>query len=328
MKTKHLLFPVFLLGIIVFAACEDDKDFQPEITSEPYTVRLNLGGEVEFSESAIGGRTEGDANFTYYVIQITDVGNGVHASGIFNHIPSDLSVTLFPDRQYDIDVRAVRKGETGGLYLQGNDSTIYWDGAETVTNRLEYNQNLGFSITQSRYIRYYNDDDSSAYSSTSISNTLPNPLNSYFGEASVTDIALEDSVIDLSLTRNVFAYEATVSNLSSGVLITYIAGQVRYFYPGEDSIESKILSYPVVTSDSSYYSRSYTVNVVHEDTISGIPVSNVLYSSSSVPFTRLHRKNIRITMPADTTSGDDDFGFSFEFEDTPLLEGDTLDITG
>ncbi len=328
MKTKHLLFPVFLLGIIVFAACEDDKDFQPEITSEPYTIRLNFGGEVEFSESPIGGRTEGDANFTYYAVQITDVGNGVHASGIFNHIPSDLSVTLFPDRQYEFDVTALRKGETGGLYLQGNDSTIYWDGVETVTNRLTYNQGLGFTVNQLRYIRYYNDDDSSGYTSTSFSSSLATPFNAYFGEAAVSDIALEDSILDLRLIRNVFAYETTVSNLSSGTLLVYVAGQSYSFIPGEDSVQSRILSFKTLSSDSSYYSRSYAVNVVHEDTISGIPVSNVLYSNGSVPFTRLHQKNIRITMPADTTTGNDDFGFSFEFEDTPMIDGDTLDITG
>lgn len=327
MKTKHLLFPVFLLGIIVFAACEDDKDFQPEITSEPYTVRLNLGGEVEFSESTIGGRTEGDENFTYYAIQITDVGNGIHASGLFDHIPSDLSVTLFPDRQYEVDVSAIRKGETGGLYLQ-NDSTIYWDGPETVTNRFIYNQGFGFTVNQISYMSYYNNDDSTSYSTSSSSSSIASPVNAYFGEASITDVALQDSVIDLNLIRNVFAFETTVSNLSSGALNVYIAGHYHTFYPGEDSVFARTLSFKGLSSNSAYYSWPFIVSVVHEDTISGIPVSNVLYSSGSVPFTRLHKKNISITMPSDTTSNEDDFGFSFDFEDTPIIEGDTIDITG
>lgn len=317
---------------VLLNACEQSNDTPlPVIDDEEYTIRFNLGGEISFNDSPIGGRVASTGEQTYYAVQITDLSGGVHASGLFDHIPADLSVTLFKDRTYRAEVQAMRKGESYGL-RKLTDSTLQIDGASRViTNQLTYNVSLGFFPVQNEYIYYYTSADSSsvAHTGPAYSSAPPNILDFYYGLIDIDSTALaSDSTVSLRLIRNVFGYETVVSGLQSGVLDVTVASQFLRYSTDGDSTESRVLSYPTNSADSSFYSRNYTVRVIHHDTIDNIAVSTTLFNSS-VPFMRLHKKNIHITAPADTSStgsADNNYGFTLSLEDTPLLDGDTLNI--
>ncbi len=317
---------LIIISLIILDSCkESDDPINNIIVDEPVNVKFNFSGDITFSDSPLNGRTESSDEITYYFIKINDTQGGVHASGIFDHIPNDASVTLFKDRTYTLEVSAMRKGDSYWLW-KANDSTIYLDrSTEVIRNKFTYSTSLGFALNQNNYIRYYTTSDSSAYATSSNYYSGGLPLNIYYGLKTIDSLALQDSIISVNLVRNVPGYETVESNLSTGALDVSIARQYNRFLPGGDSTDAKVLSFGVNSADSSYYSRNYAISVIHRDTVFSVPVTTVLFNQS-VPFKRLHKKNIFITAPADTTGTEmnNNHGFTFSFEDTPMIEGDTL----
>ncbi|WP_421764984.1 hypothetical protein [Ekhidna sp.] len=322
---NNIFIPI--IAFLLINACNQSEDPIPEITSTEYTVKLNLGGDITFNDSPLNGRIESNEEQTYYMVQIMDLGGGVHASGVFSTIPQDLEVTLFKDREYSVEIAAYRKGSSYGLWL-ANDSTFYMNfGNRTITNRLTYGTALNFNVSQSRSLRLYNSPDSTTYTTTSSSSSGAAELDGYYGKINFDSTSLaNDSVVSIGLVRHTMGSQTTVKNLTSGVIDISIAGLSKRFSPGEDSIDSKLFIPTTMPDDSSFYSRNFAVYVWHRDTVQGIAVNTTLYSNLNVPFKRLHNKIIEITAPVDTTGGANDnaFGFNISLDDSPLITGDSI----
>lgn len=323
---KNIFIPI--IAFLLINACNQSEDPIPEITSNEYTIKLNLGGDITFSDTPLNGRIGSNEETTYYMVQINDLGGGVHAVGIFNTIPQDLEVTLFKDREYSVEIAAYRKGTSYGLWL-ANDSTIYVNFSNrTVTNRLTYSTSLGFSVSQSRSMRLYNSPDSSTYSTTSTSSTVASELDGYYGKITFDSTSLaNDSAVSINIIRHTMGSQTTVKNLTSGVIDVNIAGLgMKRFSPGADSVDSKLFISNTMLNDSSYYIRNFGVYITHRDTVEGIPVNTTLYSNTSVPFKRLHKKIIEINAPVDTTaqSNNNNYGFNISIDDSPLIVGDSI----
>lgn len=317
-----------LAAVLLLNACHEpssESDLLPD--DQPLEFTFNLNGEILFSDTPLNGRVESASEPAYYFVQVTDTEGGTHASGIFDHIPSDLSLILFPGRVYNLSLKAIRNGETFGLW-KVNDTTLYIDFQNRyITNEFRYNTSLSFANTNNRYIRYYHTSDSSSFRQTSGSTGVSNPLDIYYGVSTVDVDAAADTTISIDLARNVFGYEVVVSGLTFGYLDVSVAGQFKRYEVDGDSTESRVLSFGFNSESTDFYTRNMSVVVTHRDTIEGIAVSTPVFSQS-VPFKRLHQKNIWINAPVDTASGDQNgnFGFQLNFEDIPMAEGDTLQI--
>lgn len=324
---KSIFLP--LLIFILIQACKQSDIPTPEIISEEYTLKLNLGGDITFADVPLG-RTTSNGEVTYYFIQINDLQGGVHASGIFDHIPTDLEVTLFKDRTYNAQISAYRKGTGFGLWIN-NDSILYISRSNRIIrNELSYTESLGFSITQSSDIRIYRDADSVLFSNTSISSSAINEVDAFYGSTLIDSTFLaSDSTVAVDLIRNTMGYEVKVNNLTSGAITVRVGTATDRFDVGSDSSNTRYFVSRFLSNDSSFYTRNFNVAVSHLDTVQNIPVNTTLFNAS-VPFKRLHKKLIEINAPADTTNGagsnNNNYGFNINIEDIPLLAGDTLTI--
>lgn len=323
---KSILLP--LLVFILIQACKQSDLPAPEVISEEYTIKLNLGGDISFADVPLG-RTTSNGEVTYYFIQINDLQGGIHASGIFDHIPTDLEVTLFKDRTYNTQISAYRKGTGFGLWVN-SDSILYINrDTRIIKNALSYTESLGFAVNQSSNIRLYSDADSVSIKTTSSSSSFINEVDAFYGSTVVdSSFHATDSTVAVDLIRNTMGYEIKVNNLSSGSIIVNIGGTSDRFNHGSDSSSTRYFVSRFLTNDSSFYNRNFNVLVSHLDTVQSIPVNTTLFSSS-VPFKRLHKKLIDINAPADTTGGssnNNNYGFNINIEDIPLIDGDTLTI--
>ena len=326
-----------VLGVMfLIYACKENES-EVLLNNEPgelVNVKFSLGGEVSFQDVPLSGRSAGvNDEQTYFLVNVKDEHGASFVNGVFDHFSDTISLRLFKDSSYTVEMTALRKGETYGLAIRLNSAGLPTLRINRRDNELVIANSFDLArlseIDNISGIHYYTESDSSR--SSSPSNSMSSPVEAFYGKKTIESVGDSDSVINIRLIRNVTAYEAILSGHTRGRIFLRVGDQSDQFDVGGDSVVNHTLSYPALSNDSSFYAKNWRVLMIHQDTIESIPVSSILYDQI-VPFRRLHRKRIFITAPADTVSGGgsgsltSQHGFSIELEDVPIIEGDTLNI--
>ncbi|WP_425391938.1 hypothetical protein [Ekhidna sp.] len=333
MKQNHLIVLIFL----ILMGCQDSSEPVIEDTpdGEKVSYTFNVKDLIEFDNQPIGGRTSSN-ELTYYLLEIQDVTNTTveYASGVFDHLPTNISVDLYVGRDYRVYIKALRKGDTYGIVVIQDSVLRASSTGETITNRITYGSGLNASFGTNNDTYYYSTSDSSTITETLSSQSgfggggpKPTLLDTYLARADINQVLPIDSNIYFYMARNVFAFEATVNNLNSGALSVSISGVSKTFDATSNMTWGHTLSYGFLSSDSSLYESNMRVTVIKYDTVATVVESETLYDQN-VPFKRLHRKFIDITLPQDTTAADTTGSTTFHItvDDQPIVDGDTLNI--
>ncbi len=337
MKKKWITI-VFIAGTI--AACNepdlDDTGLSGE--GEIAQVKLDIRGDlVTLTDRPINGRATDilsvEEPITYYGINIWDVTGGIgstaYASGVFDHIPEDLTIPLISGRTYGWEVQAIRQGSTFGIRVEDTEIDR-GSGDWTINNAFQFDGTLVPGMRSFR-VAYYEDEDSVSFF-TPYNLSTPIKTEHFFGNGEIETDDLTSDQVSVDLYRQVFACETSISGLTSGSIEIRV-GSLNYnnliFNEDVDDILT-LFSFDGISSyDDAFdeYDQFYTLNVTFRDTIDSTPISTILFSES-VPFQRGYIKNIEITAPESGSVSSEDYAFDIVLQDEALIYGDTITVGG
>jgi hypothetical protein len=220
-----LILVAFIVGCSEQELSIPDKEFK--------SFSLSFSGVKISSGPLDGGRKSDVSDPTYLFIEIKR-GNEFYATGVFKEIPTSLKLRLPDQTDFTINVKAIRKGSSHGIFYEksGIYTTINWSVAQDSLNFQNPIQNgadagLCYVYTQA-------DSSSNAYQ------YYP-PTDTYAAQLSINTGTIQDT-LEIELKRKIFGIESRIRNFKKGRVRVLLA--VENSSTDGEGISSQVINYP------------------------------------------------------------------------------------
>ncbi|SFW84860.1 hypothetical protein [Chitinophaga sancti] len=233
-------FLIISISLFAFFSCKKEAKQEPTpppVTGEKITVHFQLGGDITTSVgdlrvggNSIAAKTAFDS--TIYAVNIRTAAGALFAQGLFDN-PDSIRLDILKDSSYIVNVAAIKKGSSYGLWWQmvGGYKQYPFPIHRTLRNRMFYAAEEAAGSAEAMQPAFA---DSMAYFSvirdslTMAVDVFPiSEVNAYFGSTNYTARDTNNTDINLVLRRLVFAIQYKVFNLRQGYLEATYGGQMR-----------------------------------------------------------------------------------------------------
>lgn len=292
--------------ITLLASCKEAEE--PLSVAEPDRQRARLDlSTITIVDRPINGRAlNGDSpDFDYLLVKVfsdqTDLHPDHYVGGIFDYFPETLEFDLFEERDYTLELKALRRGTGYGIheFLSTQNPNPPIPVGNTLIEGLR-------PPTVDNIYSMYTNEDSSAFQLLEYAEA-----ETYAGSTSFTMEEQEQSIEVPTMNKFNFGVEFVVKNLEQGVVTwdfpPYNIRKIVINYPEQDSVYRE---YSTRYIHSYYLSNPQNIptSITFQRTEGGELVGEPIFLfNSSVEYQRLKVYRFEIDLP--------------ELEGPELLEG-------
>lgn len=286
------------LAVFLLISCHGNEEGLDQNINQKINVPLNVN-MVDVSDEPVTGRVLNE-ELTYYIAEIRESQDNVlYASGVFNDLPQDLSISISTGVDYTAEVKALRKGTGYGKTIVNNT----FDGIP-ITNAFEYANPVNVEPRNFVTSVYTSSD-----STQSILQEYPE-LDTYYNRGNFT-LNNESDDVSLTLERQVFGVEVILQSFAQGTLSVEIGentNQIINIIAPEDSV------FHLISFDSPVETASLQTTLKYD----GVP-----FYTDNLNFERLKIKRFEIDFEK---GGNSLSPFNISISETPLDRGDTTRV--